>query len=328
MVRLRSLEDGRAVGEETLSGKIKGITKTEILFVEEGKERSIPANIIVWTQIDREPINLTTARTLMQSAQYAEAIAKIGELTPGEQKNLAPFALQDSEYITAVSTAMLALARQNSQEYANAGKMLTAFLKKNPESYHVAEVTWLIGNLLVAMKKPGNARTFFDRLAQMPWPDVRLKAMIASGDLSLEEGNLEESQKNYNAVLSFSAEDSSLIQEQKFNAKIGLARINIRQKKYDEAVKSLREIIATQTLSSPELLARLYNTLGQALADQGDVKAAILAYLHTDLLYSNARVEHVTALRQLYRLWKRDSHEDRAAEVLRVLQDEYKITAP
>lgn len=325
MVRYRTDVAGDTQNEETLSGKIRKITTTGIVISDDGKDREIPANRIVWTQFEKEPINLTTARTLVQTSRYDEAIAKLNDIPAGE-RSASPLIVADLDYLAASASAMNALARKNHDDLVAAGRLLRQFTKQHSESWHVTRANELIGEILLALDKPGSAKEFFNLLAAMPWPDVKLKALRASAGISLLEKNYDESLKTYREVIAFSGEDSSLVRQEKLLAEIGQCRVLIAQGKHDEAITSLQKLInGTPVTESDEVMARLYNALGEASVASGRVKQAILAYLHTDLLYSTARVEHVAALRALYRLWKQDFREDRAAETLKILRNEYKI---
>ncbi|MDD3587234.1 MAG: hypothetical protein PHQ75_08620 [Thermoguttaceae bacterium] len=326
MVRYRTGTVGAAENEETLSGKIRKSTVEGVVIAEDGKDQKISANRIVWTQFEKEPINLTTARTLMQTSRYDEVIAKLNEIPAGERSSATPLVLADWEYLLASATAGSALARKNHDDLITAGRMLREYTKTYSDSWQMTGANELIVEILLALDKPGNAREFFDFLAARPWADVKLKAMNSSAAVSLMEKKYDESLKAYDAVIAFSAEDSTLVRREKMLAQAGRNRVLIAQGKYDDAIAAIQKLIAsTPATESDDVMARLYNTLGEACVAGGKVKQAILAYLHTDLLYSTSRVEHVAALRALYRLWKQDFREDRAAEVLKILRNEYKI---
>ncbi|MDO5566677.1 MAG: hypothetical protein Q4G59_08470, partial [Planctomycetia bacterium] len=211
MVRYRTGTVGAADNEETLSGKIRKITPEGIIITEDGKDQKIPANRIVWTQFEKEPINLTTARTLMQTSRYDEAIAKLNEIPAGERSATTPLITADWSYLSASATANSALARKSRDDLVAAGRMLREFTKTYPDSWHMTEANELIGEILLALDKPGNAKEFFNLLAAMPWADVKLKALNASAAISLLEKKYEESLKTYAAVIAFSAEDSTFV---------------------------------------------------------------------------------------------------------------------
>lgn len=310
-------------GQETLTGKIRDVAAESVTLLENNKERIVPANLVVWIQYDKEPVALTTARTLLQAGAYDEAIAKLAEITPAEQRNMIEGMQAENDFITAYATAMKSLTAGNSEGMLSAGKLLKAFVDKYPKSYHIWESNLLIGEMLVALKRPEQAQSAFEQLAKAPWSDLQLQAQIALGQLALEQNEDAKARQLFEKIVAFTGDTTPRVTAKKSLAKIGLAQILIRQDKSDEAVAQLKELIDTVDNSDPGLMAKLYNTLGEAHEKGGNPQAAILDYLHTDLLYSTAKVEHVKSLQALARLWKQ-SRPDRAAEVTKRLKDSTK----
>ena len=106
-------------------------------------------------------------------------------------------------------------------------------------------------------------------------------------------------------------------------ARLAKAEALASQKKYDDAEKLAREAIAAAGTEDAEAQAAAYNTLGDTLRAAGKPKDALLAYLHTDLLYAKDRDEHARALSQIAALWRELKRDDRADEALDRLKHEY-----
>jgi tetratricopeptide (TPR) repeat protein len=63
-----------------------------------------------------------------------------------------------------------------------------------------------------------------------------------------------------------------------------------------------------------QLFAALYNAQGEALQKEQKWEQAVLAYLHSDLLFSNNPETHAEALYHLSQLWAKLGEPQRAAE--------------
>jgi TolA-binding protein len=90
-----------------------------------------------------------------------------------------------------------------------------------------------------------------------------------------------------------------------------------------EAVKLIDEVIAKADPENEELHARAYNLLGECYRVTGKRQAAILAFLHTDLLYSRFPQLHAEALGKLVELFTADQKTERAAQARAQLKEKY-----
>jgi lipopolysaccharide biosynthesis regulator YciM len=107
-------------------------------------------------------------------------------------------------------------------------------------------------------------------------------------------------------------------------ALVGNAAVLVGQKKTDEAIKVLNDIIAKGDSEDAELMAHAYNTLGTAYRQAGDANEAKFAFLHTDMLYSAVPDAHAEALANLAEIWKQLNKPERAAEARKRLGELYK----
>jgi tetratricopeptide (TPR) repeat protein len=113
--------------------------------------------------------------------------------------------------------------------------------------------------------------------------------------------------------------EESLRQE----AVLGKARVMIGQKKYDEALKLLEEVIAKAPADDAKVNAEAYLRQGDCLREQGNDKDALLAYLVVDVLFSSERTYHAEALYRLSSLWDRVGNKGRAEEARDRLKSDY-----
>jgi len=94
-------------------------------------------------------------------------------------------------------------------------------------------------------------------------------------------------------------------------------------KRFDEAEKLVREVIQANPPENAAVQAPAYNTLGDCLREADRPKDALIAYLHTDLLYAKNQEEHPRALFQISRLFRRLKQDGRADEVWQRLKHDY-----
>jgi tetratricopeptide (TPR) repeat protein len=94
-------------------------------------------------------------------------------------------------------------------------------------------------------------------------------------------------------------------------------------KKYKEAETLLREAIAGSPAEDATAQATAYNTLGDCFRAANRPKDALIAYLHTDLLYAKNKEEHPRALYRIQSLFRQLKQDGRADEFAQRLKQEY-----
>ena len=94
-------------------------------------------------------------------------------------------------------------------------------------------------------------------------------------------------------------------------------------KKFKEAEALVRQVIQAAPAEDVAAQAAAYNTLGDCLRAANRPKDALLAYLHTDLLYSKDKEEHPRALFQIEKLFRQLKQDGRADEYAQRLRQEY-----
>ena len=111
--------------------------------------------------------------------------------------------------------------------------------------------------------------------------------------------------------------------EQRLFATIGKAECLAATGQAAAGIKLLEEIIDNQDSSDAKLFGRAYNALGACYAKSSKPKEAVLAYLHTDLLFNSDSETHAEALYRLSKLWGDINQPDRAKRVREALQNNY-----
>lgn len=310
--------------DTTQAGTISKITRDELTLKDKaGLDVKIETNRIIETQFNDEPVNLQTARSAIDAAQYEDALKRLAEIPKAEAESAPEMIRQELDFYRAQASGLLALSGHPEMTLRKAGARLNDFVRNNANSWHYYEANRLLGRILMAMDDTVNAKSFYEHLLNAPWPATKVEGSIALANILLSEGNVDDAEKAYNDVLN--AEDAPGVDRQKDYARIGLAKIASYRKDSEKAKSLFQEVIEKSNPDDVDLQASLYNAMGDAAERAGDPKGAITAYLHVDLLYSTASAEHITALRHLAKLWKQQLREDRAAEALSILRERYKI---
>ncbi|NIL95909.1 MAG: hypothetical protein GTO53_01505, partial [Planctomycetales bacterium] len=171
-VRYRSRD-----GQKSLRGEITRITPEEIAIDDRGAEEVISVGNILSVSFDDEPDELDDARRRIRSGDYLEAIQLIKKIDLSQLGNVPPAITQDIQFYFAYSMAQRALA--GAESLKEAGGLMLKFVNDNQDSYHYFEANEIIGDLLIAMGKPEQAESFYDKAAKAPWPEAKLRITLA-----------------------------------------------------------------------------------------------------------------------------------------------------
>lgn len=304
----------------TLPGRVVGMDATKVEF-EQGQGgglfKEVPVNQIQTIFYEGEPRELRAAKTLVLSGRYSEALNTLERIKnePGR-----PEVQQDLEFYKALCAAKLALG--GSMTVSEAGQMMRAFADGNPKNYHYFEASETVGDLLVAIGQYAKAAEYYARLDAAPWPDYKMRAGVAAGRVFLAQEKVSEAVAAFDKVIGMEA-DGDLAQQQRTLAILGKARALIAQKKPDDAVKMVEDVLKKADVEDVPLMAQAYNVLGTAQREAGRVKEALLAFLHVDLLYSSVPDAHAEALANLVDLWEQVHKAERANRARQTLEEQY-----
>ena len=312
----------RKRGEKPVSGEVTGVTKTEVTIKVTSPKADtlkIPANEIASIAWTGESPDANVARKDEEGLKLQKAI-------DGYQKSLAASkssdkaAKADLEFGMARATAKLALS--DPAKLDDAIKKLDDFRSKNSDHYRYFESVNYLGQLYAAKKDFIKAKVTFEQLAKAPWKETQMASRIASGKLLLTENKLDEAAAEYESVIAIQPEgplEESVRQE----AVLGKSRIMIAQKKYEDALKLLEEVIAKAPPDDVKVNAEAFLRQGDCLREQGNDRDAIMAYLHVDVLFRSEKAIHAEALYRLSQLWEKDGKKTRAEEARDLLRSEY-----
>lgn len=307
-------------GQQT--GDVTGSTATELTLEIGATKKQLPVNELESIQFEGEPTGLTQARLAIDSGRYAEAAAQLAKVPQGDLKR--PILNQEVQFYQALTAARLALGGSGSIQ--DAGKRMLAFEKANPTSFHYFDACEALGDLLVAMGNFPVAETYYTKIATAPWPEYKLKAAALTGRALVGQKKYDQAIARFDQVLAADLQGSQ-VSAQKIAATLGKAEALSGAGKSQEAVALVDEVIAKTGPDEDELLARAYNVKGASLQAAGQVKPAIVAYLHVDLLYPRFPAIHAEALGHLAELFAADNKTQRAAQARSTLKQKYPQSA-
>lgn len=300
------------------NGNVTGTTATEVTIEIGATKKQLPVNEIDSVQFDSEPNELTQARAAIKSGRFEDAAANLGKIAPNAMKR--PLIAKDVQFYDALASARLALAGGGS--IAEAGKKLLAFEKNNRDSFHYFETCEALGDLLVALGNFPVAESYYGKLAEAPWPEYKMRAAVLTGRAMVAQKKFELALARFDQVLA-STTSGTEADSLKLAAALGKAAALGGAGKTDEAVKQVNEVIAKADPENEEIYARAYNILGNCYQAAGQIKPAIVAYLHVDLLFPKPPEQHAEALANLAKLFAADNQPEHAARMRNTLKGNY-----
>jgi tetratricopeptide (TPR) repeat protein len=252
------------------------------------------------------------------AGQYEDALEELKKIAPGSINN--PVIQQDVGYYTAYCLANLALKAGGDK--AVAIENLKGFIGANRNTFHFFEGVELLGDLNFAAGDYKSATTFYGLLAGAPWPEYKMSAAVLQGRAQAAAGDNAAALANFTNVLN-SGLNTPEAMEQKMQATVGKAVCMAATGQHEEGIKLIQGLIAKNDPNDADLFGRAYNALGACYEKTGQTKEALLAYLHTDVLYFTNAEAHAEALYHLSKLWAATNKADRAVRARSLLQSRY-----
>lgn len=297
-----------------------GMTHDKVALDMSGISRPFEVNEIVRITFAGEPQELVAGRNNFLQKNYNQALVDLKKLDG--QKIDRAFIRQDIEFYKAASLCRLALSEGGDK--STASNTLYNFVKSAPQTYHFYEAAEMLGDLAMASGKWADAAKFYGPtgLAGAPWADYQLRANNATGRAHIGEKQYDQALEKFKAVLSSDLSTPEAVR-QKNLANVGKAVCLAETGKVDEAVTLLKDLIDKNDPQDAVLFARAYNALGRCYLKQNKAKDAVLALLHTDVLFYSDADAHAEALYHLSKLWSDVNKSDRAVAARNTLRERY-----
>ncbi len=275
-----------------------------------GEEVVIETSDIKSVLFDGEPTNLRTARSNEGSGSLDLALGKLIDIEKdysGANKALKA----DIQFLMARVKAKQALIDAAKADEAIVA--LQAFRTANKNNFRYLEAN-LLEVLLHGIKNDAAAgKLLLEEVQQSPVKGYQLQAGVDLGRLLLSAGDAAEAEASFQDVVTKSQGDVGA-SGALYDGMLGLAMCLKQQSKTDEAIATLDEIIEKAPEGESRTLAEAWLRKGDCLRLKTQPKAALMAYLHVDLLYAGEPAQHAEALKRLSELWTPAGHEDRAVD--------------
>ncbi|WP_425617968.1 hypothetical protein NA78x_001660 [Anatilimnocola sp. NA78] len=299
-------------------GTITAVTKDEVTLDMAGVARPFPTNEVTRVIYADEPNELTNARNSVVAKNYNAAIEELKKLDPSLLTR--EFMRHDAAYYKALSELRLAMTEGGDKTKAETDML--AFLRAAPNSYHFYEAAELLGDLAASSGKYENAIRYYGPITKAPFEDYQMRANNALARAQVAQKNFPAALAGFEAVLAGNLSTAEANQ-QKLLASVGKAQCLGETGKADEGVSMAEGIIAKNDPQDAKLFARAYNALGACHLKAGRPKDALLAYLHTDVLFYADGDAHAEALYHLTKLWGDLNKADRATAARNTLRERY-----
>ncbi len=286
---------------KTVSGDVSEITRDSVSVNSLSKTVKIPANDVAAIKWSNEPAKLNFARGDERRGRFAKALEGYEE---AQQSIDSPSAELKADLEFGIANCTAELALQSAGDNADAVAILEAFLKANPQSYHYYDSLDLLGRLYTQQKAWDNAERSYKELAKSSLTEYQMMAKIGEGGIFLSQGGADTAAAKaaFDAVIQMDASSPSEKNKQ-FEAKLGLARCLVGEKKFNEALEILDQVVSDTNITDEEVLANAYIQQGKCHMAADQNKLAVLSFLHVDTLLFQAQGPHAEALYYLTRLW-------------------------
>ena len=86
-------------------------------------------------------------------------------------------------------------------EIKDAGPKMLAWINANSTSYHYYEACQILGDLRSVLHRYDQASIYYNKLTDSPFPELKMRAGVATGRALLLEKKAAEAQKAFDAVL-------------------------------------------------------------------------------------------------------------------------------
>lgn len=302
-----------------LRGTIHGSTALALKIRTADGEQEVPVTNVRNIVLGDVPPEMTRAQQRFNDNRFDEGLAELDKITAPPR---GAFVVHQLEYLRAYGLAQSALSNGN-VALREAGSAVNAFVNQHSESYQVIPMTELLGRLLVLVGQNDLAHAEFSKLVQCGWPEYELKGSFQLGELNLllEKGT--EAETNFAAVLA-SDVNSAAASALKSIARCHRAKALVLSGRGEEGRRLVEEIIQRESPDNQALFAHAYNALGLYHVKQNDVQAAVLAFLHTDLLFPSQADAHAEALYHLAQLFPKLNKNDDAYAARESLRTQYR----
>jgi tetratricopeptide (TPR) repeat protein len=305
--------DGGNVG-----GTITLTSKDGVQLKKGGSVQNFLSSDILKIMYEGDPEALTKAREFALDGQWQQALAELKNVNFAQIKR--PVIKAEYGFFLVLCQSKFALAGKGNKKEAAAATL--KFLTTYRDSWHFYEATKVLGDLALALNDHANALKYYGALAQSPSTDTKIDSVYLTGLVHLNKGDAEAAKSNFDKVIGLQPQTPMAVRLQTLS-KAGKAVALARDGQGAEGLKMVGELIAQLSPTDTEMAARIYNAQGASYEASGDKEGAVMAYLHTHLMFATQPDAHAEALKKLTELWPQIGKPERAAQARQELQERY-----
>jgi tetratricopeptide (TPR) repeat protein len=306
----------QAIGGRVL-GQVQSESPTEVVVQLGASTISVPTDQIVSIRYDGQTATFQLAESRESAGQLAEA-AELFKKAATETASR-PFPHQAALYREARVLSDLALIEPDRMK--DARDKLSQFLRSYPNSRHLVAARESLARLQINSDDFAGAEATVAEMAKLPKAADR--AAVLRTKVLARQGKHSEAIALLDRLIASSPKGS----ERYRAAMLAKAESLAGMKKFQEAETLLREVIQANPPEDADAQAPAYNTLGDCLRAANRPKDALIAYLHTDVLYSKDKEEHPRALFGIQAMFRALKQDARADEFAQRLKQEYPRSA-
>ena len=302
-----------------IRGVITSMTAAEITVTINTVDRKYAVNEVERVALAEAPTGLKMALASIRGDQLEAAKVELDKIAVATIKN--KYVKQEVLYSQAYCAAKM--AQRGQYDISKAGPLLLNFVNGNTDSYHYYSAVELLGDLFVGIGNYKSAAENYGKLKAAPWPAYQLRGSVLQANALIGSEQYPQALTSYEAVLQ--VKPTTPEDRLQFTlAQVGKARCLAETGKSQDGITLLRKVLQdNDPKQNSRLFGRAYNALGACYRKDNKPQDALLAYLHTDLLFYSDPSVHAEALYYLKKLWTSVKKADRANRARALLQQRY-----
>jgi tetratricopeptide (TPR) repeat protein len=300
-----------------IGGRVRGTVQSESpgeVLVQLGTNTTnVPTNQILSIRYDGQSPNFQLAETREAAGLLTEA-AELFRKAAAESAGK-PYPERAARFREAEVLTDLALIEPERMKEAR--DKLTLFIQANGTSRQIAAALQCMAKLQLHGGDFAGANATMAALERLPGAAER--AAVLRAKILARQGKHDAAIAELDRLIATSPKGSV----RQRAALLAKAESLAGMKRFKEGEELVREVIKASPPEDAAAQAPAYNTLGDCLRAANRPKDALIAYLHTDLLYSKDKEEHPRALRHIEELFRQLKQDARADEFAQRLKQEY-----
>lgn len=303
--------------EQAIGGRVRGQVQsesaTEVAVALGANVTKVPTELIQSIRYDGQSASFALGEAREAAGQLAEAaeqFKKAAAESTGKPYPLQAALFREAEVLTD-------LAAVEPDRIKEAKDKLTKFNREYPGSRHTLSARVCLARIQLASGDFPAAETAIANLAALP--NGAEKAAVLRTKLLARQNKHKEAIAELDKLIAGAPKGSEKLRA----AQLAKAESLAATKDFSKAEALLRDVIQATPPEDAAGQAPAYNTLGDCLRAANRPKDALIAYLHTDLLYSKDKEEHPRALHQISVLFRQLKQDGRADEFAQRLKQEY-----